>query len=956
MNFEHMKKLYWLVPSLVLSTICVAVILSSSSVAEINTSIAEIPEPLRSSFDPNQESEGIQPYLDYLKMVRANQITGEVDINDVLLATKQARELMREGSHRDLDLQWEAWGPNNIGGRTRAILIDPNNPDRMYTGGVAGGLWMSDNGAESWYPYLADDTLAGVGVASLTMAANGDIYAGTGEPGQKAGQDSYTTRFMGEGVWKSTDGGNTFNLLPATKPINHNSPTHQWASVVALGAHPTNANVILAGTERGFQVTEDGGNTWQSLATYGNNSALLGIFQASDIKVDENAIAHICASGRYFRGSLNTFDFEEMSGSDPGQLPIGFARLMVDFCKTDASHVYIVGCSGGGQTTGIFRSTDGGTNWSVISPPDTPNEFFNPTGQQGTYDMWIAVNPADKDRCYVLGQLYIWEWTATKGWYPISENGGSTGSNPYYVHADQHTAVFHPTNPNILFIGGDGGVYRTMSAMAEYPEIPTWKSMNKGYQVTQFFAVAGGLDGSVMGGTQDNGTILVNFKGNSLLQGDRVNGGDGGFADISKTNPDAIFATSQFGSIRRSANGGGSMARYMDQNIDDDQNGRVDCSAPFVTPFRLYEELRPDSLNLIWFQVNADDILGDTQYVIGSDTTHIDNIRKTFYGEGRMILGTNCGTWIGTDALDFSDNATWFSISPNSTPASMDVSPEGDIAYVGMSNGRLFRISGLLTARLEYIDSMFDATDAGITTTLLQNFGRYISGVAVDKNNPAHVVVSLGSYGNSQYVYRSTVANTVNTVGSFTSIQSNLPTMPCYDVVIDYYNPDNIIVATELGIYGTDNAGASWTYQGNGIPSSPAFGLRQEMFQDLGGDCYVIYAGTHGRGFYRSTTLTPANCKVNVSVSEPPSSASQLHVYPNPATDAVSVTLILENPAEAELTLYNLQGILVHRAKLGTLTSGTYARNVSLSSLPAGQYLMVLRLDDERVVRKVVVL
>ena len=190
----------------------------------------------------------------------------------------------------------------------------------------------------------------------------------------------------------------------------------------------------------------------------------------------------------------------------------------------------------------------------------------------------------------------------------------------------------------------------------------------------------------------------------------------------------------------------------------------------------------------------------------------------------------------------------------------------------------------------------------------------------------------------------------------FPWIQSNLPTMPCYDVVIDYYNPDNIIVATELGIYGTDNIGASWTYQGNGIPSSPAFGLRQEMFQDLGGDCYVIYAGTHGRGFYRSTTLTPANCQINVSVSELPSSASQLHVYPNPVTDAVSVTLILENPAQAELIVYNLQGTPVQRVKLGTLASGTYARNLSLGSLPAGHYLIVLRLDNERVVRKVVVL
>ena len=940
---------------LVLTT-AVATLLTSLDRERLRTSLASLPDPLRSGHMPGRVSEGIAPYLEYMKMVRANQLTGEVDAQDVIAAREQALALMRQGGHRSLGLQWEPWGPNNIGGRTRAILIDPNNPSRIYTGGVSGGLWLSDNGGESWYPYLGDDTLAGVGVASLCRAANGDIYVGTGEPGQKAGQDSYTISFIGGGIWKSTDGGKTFQNLPSTKPTSHNNPSDQWVSVVALGAHPTNPDVLLAGTERGVMVTEDGGNTWVSLSTYNGNSSALGTTRVSDIKVDHNGLTHICGGGRYYRGSINDFAFESLSSSTiTGRLPQIFQRLMIDLSKSDPNYVYAVGCNSAGQTSGVYRSTDAGLTWITISPLGTPNAYFNPTGNQGWYDMWIGVNPTDKNRIYILGQINIWKWTSTKGWYPVSETGGNSGTNPYYVHADHHVAVFHPTNPNILYIGGDGGIFRTTSALAEHPQIPTWKMINKGYQTAQFFAVAAGLNGATMGGTQDNGTLLVDFSGNSLLQGRRVNGGDGGFTEISKTNPEGLFATSQFGAIRRSSNGGNSMARYMDQNIDEDQNGSVDCGAPFVTPFRLYEELRPDLMNLQWYQDNASVNMADTQFVVGADTTHVSNIRKTYRGEGRMILGTNCGAWLGTNALDFSETPTWFRISTAATTASMELAPGGDMVYVGTTGGRLYRISGLLNARLEYVDSVFNLDASGIQTTLIHNFGRYICGVAVDKNNPGHVVVCLGNYGYENYLYRSTVADTVTTTGSFTSIQGNLPQMPCYDVVIDYYNPDNIIVATEIGIYSMTLPSLSWSYEGNGIPASPALSLRQEMFQDLDGDCYVLYAGTHGRGFYRSTTLTPAHCNANVGVKRATVPENELMIYPNPARDVAMLGFTLTEASRVELNMYNLHGQIIRQRNLGSLNTGYHLKHLPLQGITAGQYLVVVRVGDARAVGKLIV-
>src|SRR5688500_15317906 len=133
-----------------------------------------------SPVDEDEEEAG--GYREHMNKIRANQVTGVVDINDVIAARAEALAMRGSGNSRGaLSLEWEELGPDNIGGRTRAILIDRNNTNRMYTGGVSGGLWISDNAGNSWRVYSGNDTLSGVGIGSLTQAANGDIYVGTGE-------------------------------------------------------------------------------------------------------------------------------------------------------------------------------------------------------------------------------------------------------------------------------------------------------------------------------------------------------------------------------------------------------------------------------------------------------------------------------------------------------------------------------------------------------------------------------------------------------------------------------------------------------------------------------------------------------------------------------------------------------------------------------------------------------
>lgn len=924
------------------------------------------------------EEKDANEYMRRLQAMRANQATGTIELDWVLAAKEQARQLRTVNQRGSLNLVWESMGPNNFGGRTRAILIDRNNPQRMYTGGVTGGLWISDNGGQAWRVYEGDDTLAAIGIGAICQAANGDIYVGTGE-GQISGggTNRTTTGFLGEGIWKSADGGTTFQHLASTRPNgNHNSTSDDWIYVGAMVAHPSDPNVVIAGTNRKMYKTIDGGQTWTAIALTPTFNAFV-----EDLDIDPNGIVHAVLSSRYYRGDINTGDFELISGT--GGFPSGGNRFQMAVAPSDPNYVYAIGCSSSGATSGVYQSKDGGINWTSIAPSG-----FNPTGQQGDYDMEIAVNPQDKERIYIGGQQSVWIGAVVTNnnitswnFYPVSNWFTATSFDEQYVHADHHRIVFHPTNPNIMYVGTDGGIYQTKTARREYPELPAFTQLNKWYNVTQFYTIAAGLDGSVLGGTQDNGTIYVDFSGNSLLQGREILGGDGGFTDISKCNPRAVFGESQFGTLRRSANQGSGMAGFFDQHIDPDQNGTPggNNETPFYTAFRLYEEYAPDVNNYAYYKLNADTIISNVQHkfenndsliVVGPDTFDVASMRKTRQCEGRIAIGTTGEIWLGTDALDFSQEATWYEIARSNTgflgeATCMEWSSDGDILYVGTWDGSVYRIKGLSTAFLRY-DTVgtddFNPTTAGITTTRIGAFGRFVCDVAVDKNNKDHVVAVLGNYGNTNYVYRCLNASTTNVTTDFVSIQGSgatkLPSMPVYSCVIDYYDSDNIIVGTELGIYSTSNAGGSWASEMEGMPAATTFMIRQEMIDTIGTGCYVLYAGTHGRGFWRSTSLTPTSCKTSLPSAVEPviATVGALQISPNPTSTQSVITFGLNEPADVTLSVFDLQGRLVLRETFGKLAPGQHHRTLPVSGLNAGTYLAVIRAGSATSAKKLVVL
>lgn len=555
----------------------------ANEVANLNESVEKNAE--------EQEPKGIAGALAYLNSMRINPNTGLLDPTDVHRAQKDYKI---KSEQKAGTLEWEFMGPNNVGGRTRCIIIDRTNPSYMVVGGVSGGIFTSNNGGLEWIEHPQNRQLSCINISAGVQAANNtDMYIGTGElifNGVEAGTGN--SAFPGCGLLKSTDSGQTWEFLPATIP-GPNDDTQPWSYIIALEAHPTNANLIYAATDASLFVSQDAGATWEAAQGVSAGTAY-------DVVAASDGTIHALVSNKYYK-STDGINFVEKSGTDIGLFPNVSGNKKIAISPEDPNYVYIITTKTTAQQNGclnqVLQSTNGGEGWVQIG---AGSDSFEPLGNsaqcQGWFDLCIVVDPANKERIFV-GGVTMWSWSSTDGWLQV-DNLFESPANPYYVHADKHIFRFHPSNPNILYIGNDGGIARTIDAGNV---APTFSTINKNYNVTQFYSVAADNDGRVMAGAQDNGTQLTSFNVDSYLAGTRTSGGDGAYVDFAKSRDNIAFAATQNGNLLRSSNDGESFGGgFLDQTIDCEPSnpdgscngdGSVDGNPEFITKTLLWEDL-----------------------------------------------------------------------------------------------------------------------------------------------------------------------------------------------------------------------------------------------------------------------------------------------------------------------------------------------------------------------------
>ncbi|RYD83067.1 MAG: hypothetical protein EOP53_01935, partial [Sphingobacteriales bacterium] len=267
----------------------------------------------------------------YLQTLHADLSTGKVDVNSILNVYEQVSKTPR--SKMGDWLQWDEMGPDDIGGRTRAIVIDKDNNKIIYSGGVSGGLWKSTNGGSTW-ARIGGRELENINVSTLAQGKDGALYYGTGEGGfVSIAEGDGNSGFIGRGIFKSTDGGKTFTQLKATNPANTNSP---WLNIHSLETDPTDANRIYAGNDGGFYVSEDAGTTWKKATITTSFTKGKYILVSPDASALYVAMANNNPGSAYqlFRSKDQGKTFERIGNGTGTKLPASSSSFVLDMSRT----------------------------------------------------------------------------------------------------------------------------------------------------------------------------------------------------------------------------------------------------------------------------------------------------------------------------------------------------------------------------------------------------------------------------------------------------------------------------------------------------------------------------------------------------------------------------------------------------------------------------------------------
>lgn len=406
----------------------------------------------------------------------------------------------------------QTYGTNrvDVSGRVACLALDPSNSKHLLGGAAGGGIWESFDAGATWA--VRTDLMPTLAIGALAFDPKNpkNVYAGSGE-----GNFYFP---LGAGIYKSTDGGTTWKVLAKAPFIG--------VGFFDLVVDPKNPKVMYAATTNGFYVSKNGGSTWTvkrpvqcwdiSLHPAGGPSAEILAAFADGLFVSTSA------------GS--TFAAVPL----PSTPAAGWARLAVDRVSASPDVAYVFGAAG--NTAHLWRRT--GVTWKKI----TPLPAMNVT--QAWYDWYVAATPDNPGQVF-LGAIDTFRGTLTGtawSWRNITTQGSNS------IHPDQHCQVFVPGASKTIYVGNDGGVYRSTNSGA------TWKALNKGLAITEIEYL--GSDPTtanwLMAGTQDNGTIR--YRG--APKWDHIADGDGGDCGVNHLAPSVIYHSFYGVSLERSVNHG----------------------------------------------------------------------------------------------------------------------------------------------------------------------------------------------------------------------------------------------------------------------------------------------------------------------------------------------------------------------------------------------------------------
>ena len=916
----------------------------------------------------------------FMGSLRANQNTGLIDPADMFKAM-QAPAMKNAAND---PLYWISMGPDNMGGQTTAVLYD-NQSNVVYIGSKGGGVYKTYNNGITWHK-VGDQNLL---VSCMVQDKDGVIYVGTGDGGDNVNQNGlsqygYSNSFIGTGIWTiNVNNGDAFEQVV--------TPTaDEWLYVNDLAFA---GNKLLAATSEGLKYSEDKGATWalaRAINADGEAEELTG--NAVQVKVGVDNLVVASVEGMVYIGrDLNSMECHSGSGNQiqgDTLLPTAAGLFDIAVSPTTEGVIYAASIHSDGTHKGVYRSDNYGATWTVVLPSVGSGVGHSIYEGYGLYNHGLVVDPQNDGVVYVTSHV-LWrlQQPSTGTGYYLSEalTSNTTISSPAYLHVGLHTMVFNPKNANEFYIGTNGGIFKGTRDF-------TFTNCNRNYVTSRMFNVAySGKDTRVLAAGLDHGTVLIegDEDSNTLGTGLWINPtGDnqGAFSDdshagscaISCVNPNTFIVTYNAAGLKRTETAGGDWVSTNftellanDFALDDDL---------FYTPILLQENYNdPTSKDSVWFknETGANIHFGIAvpcmsnnnypfEYTLNDTLRAGDSIQVVDPVTARMLVATKNAVYLTFMSLQFSEATVWYKLFTKKTgfsgiPISMAMTPDGDDVFVGTKAGRLYHWAGLNSAAdtvwTKGSGSSQKIYHGKLVAPTYEDLGQCVTSIAIDPRNPNKMVVTLGNYGNDDYVLYST--NALSDAPEFTSVQGNLPKMPVYSSLIEMETGD-VILGTERGIFRTkDITSGEWGADSHMLGEVPVMELKQQLLcqedketsEETPDGVFiteypgvhntgVIYAATYGRGVFRCENYK----KEFTSVPEIPAMAESFTVtmYPNPVQSEATVSFNVTGNTDVNFQVFDLMGRMVMNQNMGRFTEGQQEFRINTENLSTGSYILRL--------------
>ena len=697
--------------------------------------------------------------------------------------------------------RWRQIGPANMSGRITDVEGIPSPSKTFYVAAAAGGIWKTTNNGTTFRALFQNERVISLGDIAIAPSDTMQIWAGTGE------EDSRNSISPGGGIYKSTDGGLTWELkgLEETQVIGRivvhpTNPDRVW--VAALG------HIWGSNPERGLYRTDDGGDTWELVKFVSDKAGFVDLAIHPENPDILFASSWERVRGPYFlqSGGPGSALWKSADGGDtwmkvegPGWPTGEFGRIGVDISRSDPEIVYAnveaAAYEGDSAPNGLYRSNDEGLSW----------EKMNSVNSRPFYYSQVRVHPTNPDRVY---------WSTVN----VSNDGGRTvGNAAQGIHVDHHAMWMDPNDPERMIVGNDGGIGITFDQGGNYV-FPNIMALGQFYEVS--FGME--LPYTVCGGLQDNGSWCGPSR---RRQGSITNhmwatvgGGDGFVTLQDPENPEIVYSESQGGSMGRVNTITGDRMSFQKpggrgQATTGEEGWRYNWNTPMVMSPHDPTVIYAAGSRVLKYTNRAEEY-----EVISPDLTYAD--------EEKIRVSTETTGGITPDITGAETFATIVALAESPL--------RQGLLYAGTDDGRAW----------------MSPNDGGDWEELTGRFpgvpeGTWVRRIEASSHDANTFFVAFDGHRTNDftpYVYMTADGGT-----SFRSIASDLPTgKPDFVHVIrqDLVNPNLLFVGTDVGAYVSMDMGGHWQKFMEGFPTVPVHDLKIHP-RDR-----ELIAGTHGRSIW----------------------------------------------------------------------------------------------------------